>query len=193
MMKLPLYQVPKKHINIKKWPPKSNLRPPPPQQNPENPPPPPLQILYVLYFAGKDDTSIKNSGPRNLPPSLTPSLISSEILYVSPLPNISTLAILISPRKSPQIAKNGVPKMNFPELPRPRVSVEILQQPWISRNFPAHPDSGFWGPHFQRFGGNDVDMLGSVDLCGFSLCVFSFPYILLSSKWLHATIFVFGN
>ena len=47
----------------------------------------------------------------------------------SPLPNISTLAILISPRKSPQIAKNGVPKMNFPELPGPRRSVEILQKP----------------------------------------------------------------
>ena len=47
----------------------------------------------------------------------------------SPLPNISTLAILISPRESPQIGKNGVPKMNFPELPGPRVSVEILHKP----------------------------------------------------------------
>ena len=43
--------------------------------------------------------------------------------------------------------------MNFPELPGPRASVEILQKPWISRNFPAHPDFRFWGPLFQRFGG----------------------------------------
>ena len=66
---------------------------------------------------------------------------------------MSTLAILISPRKSPQIAKMGSPKMNVPEIPGPSVSLEFLQKPWISRNFLAHPDFGFWGPHFQRFGG----------------------------------------
>ena len=32
------------------------------------------------------------------------------------------------PQKIPQNAENGVPKMNFPELPGPRVSVEILQK-----------------------------------------------------------------
>ena len=47
----------------------------------------------------------------------------------------------------------GVPKMNFPEFPGPRVAVEMLQKTRISWNFLAHPDFGFWGPHFQRFGG----------------------------------------
>ena len=46
--------------------------------------------------------------------------------YPSPLPNISTLAIRISPRKSPPNHQNGVAKMNFPEFPGSRVSVEIL-------------------------------------------------------------------
>ena len=36
------------------------IRPPP--KNSELPPP--LTILYALYFAGKNDTSIKNSGPE---------------------------------------------------------------------------------------------------------------------------------
>ena len=67
----------------------------------------------------------------------------------SPLPNTSTLAILISPRKSPQIAKNGVPKMNFPELPGPRVSVEILQEP-IQENIPGELFM-YW---FRARGGN---------------------------------------
>ena len=43
---------------------------------------------------------------------------------------------------------NGVPKMIF-------------------RNSLDHPDFGLWGPHFQSFGGgggNEVDMLGSVDV-----------------------------
>ena len=69
------------------------------------------------------------------------------------LPNISTLAILISPRKSPPNHQNGVPKMNFPEFPGSGFSVDILHKPWISRTFPATPISALWGPHFQRFGG----------------------------------------
>ena len=69
-------QAPKKYINIKKWPQKLDLRPPPPSR----PWDPSLKILYALYFAGKNDASIKNSGPK--PPSQTPSLTPSEILYV---------------------------------------------------------------------------------------------------------------
>ena len=73
----------------------------------------------------------------------------SNHCHSSPLPNISTLAILISPRKSPQIAKHGVPKINFPELPGPRVSVEFYNFP----EFPGpsrfrilgSPFSAFWG------------------------------------------------
>ena len=70
----------------------------------------------------------------------------------SPLSNISTLAILIPPGKSPQNAENGVPKMNFPELPGPRVSVEILQNfpesPGVSRPIPI---SDFGVPIFSVF------------------------------------------
>ena len=55
--------------------PKLDLRPPPRTLRP-----PPLLILYSLYIAGKNDTSIKNSGPET--PSRTPSLTPSEILDV---------------------------------------------------------------------------------------------------------------
>ena len=71
---------------------------------------------------------------------------------MTPLPNRSTWAILVYPRKASPNHQNGVPKMNLPEFAGPRVSVEIVQ----NLNFPEFPgpsDFGLWGPHFQHFGG----------------------------------------
>ena len=52
--------------------------------------------------------------------------------------------------------------MNIPELPG-----KFREFLWkfyrICLNFPAHPDCGFWGPHFQRFGENEVEKLGSAE------------------------------
>ena len=85
-----------------------------------------------------------------------------ELPHVSPLPNISTLAILISPRKSPQIAKHGVPKKKFPRVTRTKGfcgnSTENPDFPGISRPIPI---SDFGVPIFSVLGGNEVDMLGS--------------------------------
>ena len=53
----------------------------------------------------------------------------------SPLSNMLTLAILISPQKSPEITKMGVPKTNFPELPGARVLWKLYRNP----EFPAGP------------------------------------------------------
>ena len=80
----------------------------------------------------------------------------TALVFCSFLPNISTLAILISPRNSPPNHQNGVPKMNFPEFPGSGFSVEILHKPWVSRNFPATP-IGF--PEFP--GHPDCSTLGS--------------------------------
>ena len=92
----------------------------------------------------------------------------SFLIYFSPLPNIPTLAILTSPRKSPPNHQNGVPKPNFPEFPGLGFSVELLQNFYRNAEFPGisrpTPVSAVWGPHFQRLGGNEVDMLGSADL-----------------------------
>ena len=41
------------------------------------------------------------------------------------------------------------------EFPGPEFSAEIIQFPGISSPIP-----GFWGSHFQRLGGDEVDMLG---------------------------------
>ena len=81
-------------------------------------------------------------------------LIFRGLRYASPLPNISNLAILISPRKkkTPQIAKMGSPK-EFPAVTRIKGICGNSTETLKNRNFPAHPDFGFWGPHFQRFGG----------------------------------------
>ena len=96
-------------------------------------------------------------------------------VYVSPLPNISTLASLISPRKSPQNAENGVPKMknsrNYLDrgfLWKFYIKPEI---PGISRPIPI---SDFGVPIFSVLGGNEVDMLGSADLCVFLFVSFFF-------------------
>ena len=106
----------------------------------------------ILFYLG---TCPVVTGPIEAPLEITQASNYIHCLRItnsSPLPNISTLAILISPRKSPQNAENGVPKMNFPELPGPRVSVEILQKPefpGISRPIPISdfgvPISAFWG------------------------------------------------
>ena len=60
----------------------------------------------------------------------------------SPLPNVSTLAVLVSPRKS------------SPDLQKPP------ELPGISRPTPV---SAVWGPHFQRLGENEADMFGNGD------------------------------
>ena len=66
-------QVPKKHINIKKWPPKLDLKPPPP----------PPKILYALYFAGENDTSIKNSGLETSLPDPLPDALWNYLCVFS--------------------------------------------------------------------------------------------------------------
>ena len=75
-------------------------------------------------------------------------LISANFLLIavsSPLPNISTLATLLSPDNPPKSQKWG-PQNEFPGNTWTKgfcgISAETLT--W---NF------GFWGPHFQRFGG----------------------------------------
>ena len=62
--------------------------------------------------------------------------------------------------------------MNFPELPGPRLSVEILQKPRISRPIPI---SDFGVPIFSVLGGNEVDMLGSAEVCCNLPKVFAVP------------------
>ena len=70
-------------------------------------------------------------------------------LHNSLLPNISTLAILISPRKSTPDRQNGGPQNEFPGIPRIRGFCGNSPQ---TLNF-LTPISALWGPHFQRFGG----------------------------------------
>ena len=82
----------------------------------------------------------------------TRNLVLKKAISLS-LANISTLAILISPRNPPQNTKMGSPKMNFLEFPGSRVPVEILYR---NLNFPEFPGpsrcrilgspfSAFWG------------------------------------------------
>ena len=70
--------------------------------------------------------------------------------YYSPLPNISTLAIFLSPRKSTQMTKVG----SSNEFPGPGFSVERLQKPGISQKYPVNPDFGEYGITTFRFGGD---------------------------------------
>ena len=64
------------------------------------------------------------------------------------------------PQKIPPNRKKWGPQNEFPGITWTRVSVETLKKSWIFCNFPAHPDFGFWGPHFQRFGGKWSSYVG---------------------------------
>ena len=68
------FQVPKKHINIKKLPPKLDLSPPP---NPETPL---LKFFMHCILLEKMTPASRIRAPKPL--SLAPSLTASEILYV---------------------------------------------------------------------------------------------------------------
>ena len=78
--------------------------------------------------------------------------MSRKIINItSPLPNISTLAILISPENPPKSPKWG-PQNEFPGVTQTKGFCGNSTATWISWNFSARPDFGFWDPHFQRFG-----------------------------------------
>ena len=71
-------------------------------------------------------------------------------MFMSPLPNISTLAILISRQKIPPEHQNGGPQNEFTGIPRTEGFCGNSSE---NLNFPEFHDLGFWGPHFQCFGG----------------------------------------
>ena len=78
--------------------------------------------------------------------ALANTLYTSLLHLASLLPNISTLAILISPRKSPPKSPKWGPQNEFPGIPRIRVFCGNSPQ---TLNFPATPISALWGPHFH--------------------------------------------
>ena len=84
----------------------------------------------------------------------------------NPCPTYQLGPFSFPPENPPKSPKWG-PQNEFPGITRnSRVSVEILQKPWISRNFPISrpiPISDFGVPIFSVLGGNEVDMLGSAD------------------------------
>ena len=68
----------------------------------------------------------------------------------SPVPNISTLAVLIRPGKSSQNARSGSPEWISRNL---GISILFSRKPWISQNFPAFLWRGFLGFPNRVFGG----------------------------------------
>ena len=80
----------------------------------------------------------------------------------SPLPNIATLASLISPENPPQITKMRAPKMNFPEFPGPRSYVKLFHRVFLE--FPGPPDFGALGfPICGGLGGHEDEMFRYAD------------------------------
>ena len=81
-----------------------------------------------------------------------PTVDAEKITYTSPLPNISTLAILISPRKSPKTPKWG-PQNEFPGITRTKgfcgTSTETLNFP----EFPGPSRFRIFGSPFSTFWG----------------------------------------
>ena len=73
------------------------------------------------------------------------------------------------PRKITPKCPFGIPRMNFPEFPGSAFFLAFLYSfignpefPGIYRHFPGE---GFWGPQIAFSGEDEVDMLGSGDLC----------------------------
>ena len=54
------------------------------------------------------------------------------------------------PQKIPPNRQKWGPQNEFPAVTRTK---GVCGNPTGTLNFPTHPDLGFWGPHFQRFGG----------------------------------------
>ena len=90
-----------------------------------------LYAIRPLYFAEG----------RSIVTRYDPSFLW-PFLYGPPVPNISTLTILIRQGKSSQNAHSGSPEWNFLEFPGSTFSLALLYSlkgnpefPWISRNF----------------------------------------------------------
>ena len=78
----------------------------------------------------------------------------------SPVPTISTLAVLIRQGKCPF----GIPRMNFREFPGSAFfwhSYSYIQETLSFQEFSGFPGKGFWGSRLTFSGGDEVDMLGS--------------------------------
>ena len=87
-------------------------------------------------------------------------------MHRSPLPNISTLAIHISPENPPPNHQNGVPKMNFPNSPDRGFLWKLYRHPGFP-GIPGPPRSQHFGVPLSAFWGNEVDMLGHADTSPF--------------------------
>ena len=68
------------------------------------------------------------------------------------------------PQKNPPKSPKWGPQHELPGNTRTKgFCGNSTESTRISRNFPAHPDFGFWGPHFQRSGGDCL--LGIAEIC----------------------------
>ena len=88
------------------------------------------------------------------------AVVRKGTTYKSPVPNMSTLTILIRQGKS-----SGDPQNEFPRIPRisllPGIRLFANRKPRVSRNFPALPLRGLVGPGIAFLGEDEVEMLGS--------------------------------
>ena len=100
----------------------------------------PLNLINSLIFT---NTPCKPTCLYNAPSMHTVETIQF-LPDISPVPNISTLAVLIRPGKSSQNARSGSPRMNFPEFPGSAFFLALLHSlmgnpefPGIFRHFPG--------------------------------------------------------
>ena len=116
-------------------------------------------LIIKLSVEGLGSLVVRVPGvPKNMGPQL------AKTICVTPAQHIN-FGHSHFPPKIPPKHQNGVPKMNFPELPGPRMSVEILQKSWISRISRPLPIWDFGVPILSVLRGNEVDMLGSAEIC----------------------------